>query len=153
MLTTMITAYNTLAYTHEYIFGFILNHKVYLAFANADVLPFVCCLDKVASTRKGGNCLRFKPTKAQKNLLMGQAQELCDECMFNTICENSKYNKGEIFEKLVTEFFGQEWVKDNVPFTVDGDLTVNGVAYQIKFQSATFCTETSLENLRKKLAK
>ena len=39
------------------------------------------------------------------------------------------------------------WEKDNVPFTKDGDLTVDGVAYQIKYQKATFCNEKSLANL------
>ena len=58
--------------------------------------------------------------------------------------EESKYNRGEIFEKLVTEFYGQKWEKDNVPFTDDGDLTVNGIAYQIKFQKATFTSEKQL---------
>ena len=61
----------------------------------------------------------------------------------------SKYNRGEIFEKMVTEYFGQIWVKDNVPFTEDGDITVDGIAYQIKFQKATFCNEKSIANLEK----
>jgi hypothetical protein len=67
--------------------------------------------------------------------------------MFETLVEESKYNKGEIFEKLVTENFGQEWTKDNVPFTKGGDLTVNGIAYQIKFEKATFTNEKTLARL------
>ena len=63
--------------------------------------------------------------------------------------KNSKYNKGEIFEKLMTEHYGQTWVKDSVPFTKDGDLTVDGVAYQIKYESATFTNEKTLMNLTK----
>ena len=50
---------------------------------------------------------------------------------------------------MVTEHFGQTWEKDNVPFTKDGDITVNGTAYQIKFQKATFCNEKSIANLEK----
>ena len=54
-----------------------------------------------------------------------------------------------MFEKMVTEYFGQVWVKDNVPFTQDGDITVNRVAYQIKFQKATFCNAKSIANLER----
>ena len=50
---------------------------------------------------------------------------------------------------MITEYFGQKWEKDNVPFTEDGDITIDGIAYQIKYQKATFCTEKSLANLRK----
>ena len=60
----------------------------------------------------------------------------------------SKYNFGEVFEKLETERVGQTWVKDNVPFTEDGDLTVDGIAYQIKFEKATFLTEAQALRLR-----
>ena len=56
----------------------------------------------------------------------------------------SKYNKGEVFEMLVTQHYGQTWVKDNVPFTEDGDLTVDGIAYQIKFEKATFINEAQM---------
>ena len=73
---------------------------------------------------------------------------LCSKEYFEEVVKNSKYNRGEIFEKLVTEYFGQEWEKDNVPFTEDGDLTVKGIAYQIKYQSATFVNEKTLANLK-----
>ena len=64
--------------------------------------------------------------------------------MFDETVTATKYNKGEVFEKMVTEGYGQAWEKDNVPFTKDGDLTVDGVAYQIKFEKATFTNEKSL---------
>ena len=63
--------------------------------------------------------------------------------------ENSKYNKGEIFEKFITEYFGQKWEKDNIPFTEAGDIEINGVAYQIKYELASFCSETTLARLSK----
>ena len=61
--------------------------------------------------------------------------------------ETSKYNRGEIYEKIVTEFFGKEWEKDNVPYTEAGDLEVNGIAYQIKFEKATFVNEKGLARI------
>ena len=79
---------------------------------------------------------------------MTSAKVLCSAKFFNEQVANSKYNKGEIFERLVTEWYGQEWEKDNVPFTDDGDLTVDGIAYQIKYEQATFITEAQMMRMR-----
>lgn len=51
---------------------------------------------------------------------------------------------------MVTEHYGQEWGWDNVPFTEAGDIEIDGVAYQIKFEKATYVTEKRLARLRKK---
>ena len=149
MMMTMVNGYNEVAYTHEYIYGFTDRKNVYVSFANADVMPYILTLDK--ASRGAGYSLRFKPNKAQKEILKMQSKTfvLCSEEQFEECFKNSKYNRGEIFEKMITEYFGQEWEKDNVPFTEDGDITIDGIAYQIKYQKATFCTESSLANLRK----
>ena len=149
MMMTMVNGYNEVAYTHEYIYGFTDRKNVYVSFANADVMPYVLTLDK--ASRGAGYSLRFKPNKAQKEILKMQSKTfvLCSEEYFEECFKNSKYNRGEIFEKLVTEHFGQVWEKDNVPFTQAGDIEIDGIAYQIKYQKATFCTEDSIANLEK----
>ena len=48
---------------------------------------------------------------------------------------------------MMTEKAGQTWIKDSTPFTIDGDLTVDGTAYQIKFENATFTNEKTLARL------
>lgn len=144
---TMINGYHAHAYTGNYMLSFTDRHNVYVAYATADVLPYVTCLDK--ASRGAGYSLRFKPNKAQKELLkMGECFILCSEEYMEAEYKASKYNRGEIVEKLITEHFGQEWHKDSVPFTEDGDLTVDGVAYQIKFQKATFINEKQLMALK-----
>lgn len=147
LFAQMIDRYNTYAYTHEYIWGFSYKGNVYMAHTDKAMMPYICKLDK--ASRGAGYALRFCPTNNQKLALMPSATLLCSEKFFNEQVFESKYNNGEIFEKMVTEYFGQEWHKDNVPFTKDGDITVNGIAYQIKFQKATFCNEKSLMNLSK----
>lgn len=147
LFKSLIDRYNAVAYTHQYIWGFSYKGNVYMSITGADYMPIVCTLDK--ASRGAGYALRFKPTTAQKLALMAGAVVLCSEKFFNEQVADSKYNNGEIFEKMVTEYFGQVWVKDNVPFTQDGDITVNRVAYQIKFQKATFCNEKSIANLEK----
>ena len=145
LLHSMTTAYNKAAFTHLYIFGFIYKKNVYMAHATEHELPYLLKLDK--ASRGQGYALRFCPNTEQKLMLLPQATLLCSAEFFNDEVENSKYNKGEIFEKMVTEYSGQAWVKDNIPFTKAGDLEVNGIAYQIKFEKATFCNEKSLAHL------
>jgi len=147
IFNALINGYNELAYTHNYMFGFSDNGTIYCAIGTADLLPYVCTLDK--ASRGAGYSLRFKPNKAQKELLKTcELISICSANFFNETVANSNYNKGEIFEKMVTEYFGQVWEKDNVPFTEDGDLTVNRIAYQIKFEKATFTNEKSLKKMR-----
>ena len=143
----MIRTYNEMAFTHKYIWGFIYKKNVYMAITDESVLPFVTCLD--TSSRNSGYSLRFRPNNNQKIALLPSASVFCSEKYFNEVAKESKYNKGEVFERLITEYYGQKWQKDRVPFTEDGDITIDGIPYQIKFQQATFCSEKSLLNLRK----
>ena len=138
--------YNNMAFTDKYILGWTLNHVVYMAVCTREIVDRVTCLD--IASRGAGYALRFKPNKSQKMLLMTcGAEPICSKKYFNDMVETSRYNKGEIFEKLVTEKFGQVWTKDNVPFTIDGDITVNEIAYQIKFENATFTNEKTITSL------
>lgn len=147
LFINLIDRYNAIAYTHQYIWGFEYKGNIYMAITDKSMMPFICTLDK--ASRGAGYALRFCPNAQQKLALLPKAQLLCSSCYFNETVSASKYNKGEIFEKMVTEFFGQTWEKDNIPFTKDGDITVEGIAYQIKFQKATFCNEKSIANLEK----
>jgi len=147
LFKSLIDRYNAVAYTHNYIWGFIFKGNVYMTITTANMMPFVCKLDR--ASRGAGYALRFCPTSEQKIALMPTAKVICSEKYFNEVYAKSKYNKGEIFEQIVTEYFGQVWTKDSIPFTEDGDITVNGIAYQIKFQKATFCNEKSIANLEK----
>lgn len=143
---SMINRYNKKSYTHHYIFGFYFKGNVYMVVADSKILAYILKLDK--ASRGQGYSLRFCPNTDQKLMLIGMgATVLCSTEFFNMEVANSRYNKGEIFEKMVTEYFGQEWTKDNVPFTEDGDLTVDHIAYQIKFEKATFTNEKSLARL------
>ncbi len=146
LFANMIHRYNELAYTHNYIYGFTYRNNIYMVITTSEIMPFILKLDK--ASRGAGYSLRFKPNTTQKTFLLTQGAELiCSKEYFTEIVANSKYNKGEIFEKIITEKFGQTWKKDSVPFTKDGDLTVNGIAYQIKFENATFATEKTLARM------
>lgn len=149
LFMNLINRYNKIAYTHEYIWGFEFKGNIYMAFTDMSYMPFICKLDK--ASRGAGYALRFCPTVSQKLALLPKAELICSKKFFDEQVANSKYNKGEIFEKLVTEHFHQTWTKDNVPFTLDGDITINNVAFQIKFEKATFCNEKNIFNLEKEV--
>lgn len=137
--------YEDKAFTNKYIIGFTYRKVVYMAHMDSSMVKSVMKLDK--ASRGQGYALRYKPNTDQKIYMLQFAKTLCSAEFFDDMVKNSKYNKGEIFEKLVTESYGQTWVKDSVPFTDDGDITVDGVAYQIKYESATFSNEKSLYRL------
>ena len=143
----LVNGYNELAYTHNYMFGFEDRGTIFCAITDEKVLNLVCTLDK--ASRGAGFALRFKPNKAQKELLKTfELIPVCSALYFNQLVATTRYNKGEIFEKLVTELFGQVCEKDNVPFTKAGDIEVDGIAYQIKFEKATFTNEKTLKKLQ-----
>ena len=144
---SMIARYNHFSYTHNYIFGFEYKGNIYMTFATSEVLPHVLCLDK--ASRGAGTALRFKPNNSQKLLLLQKSEIICSADYLKSEVDNSIYNAGEIFEKMVTERFGQVWVKDHIPFTDAGDIEVGKIAYQIKFQKATFVNEKSLARLER----
>ena len=148
-IKTMVEFYNRYAYTHHYMVAFNWKNVVMVAFVSGDQLAEITILDK--ASRGAGKALRFKPNMAQKSYMMDECEtfELCTIDNMAELVESTIYNKGEIVEKLITEKYGQTWVKDNVPFTEDGDLTVNGIAYQIKYEKATFTNEKALKNLIK----
>ena len=140
--------YHENSYTDNYIAVYNYKGTVYATITNGKHL-FANGVKLDKASRGAGMSLRFKPNTSDKLALMAIGTiVLCSTEMFEELVNESKYNKGEIAEKLVTEYFGQEWEKDNVPFTEDGDLTVDGIAYQIKYEKATFINEKQMMRMR-----
>ena len=152
MFRKMINDYERMAFTPNYIFGYESDGVIYFTVATSEVLPYVATLDRAG--HKDEYSLRFCPNKAQKNYLKTlNCTPLCSKEYLEKLFKDSKYNRGELFEKLLSEEHGIAWTKDKVPFTVAGDIEINGIAYQIKFQKATFTTESTLHNLMSANAK
>lgn len=144
--TTMQNFYHAHAYTHDYILGFAYKGVVYAVTTSDAVVNEVTTIEK--ASRGAGYSLRFKPTNDVKRYLLSLgADVICSKAFFEETATASKYNKGEIFEQMITEKAGQAWVKDNIPFTDAGDIEINGTAYQIKFERATFINEAQMHRL------
>lgn len=146
--------YHGISYTSNYIIGFPYKHDVYALFihnVNADFIKSITCIDKDSKT--GTASLRFRPTNAIKRQLIAMGavkQGYTDEQLYAWALDFAKGNRGSMFERIQTEAAGQHWTKDAVPFTEAGDVVINGIAYQIKYNKATFTTEQALKSLMMK---
>ena len=144
---TMIKTYRKYSVADSYILGFIVDKMLYMLEV-AEIAPRFLNVEE--ASRNQGENLRLRLRKAHKASLM-KKQPIC---LGSADCLNAeKYNKGEIFEKLVTEYFGQVWKKDTVPFYKDGDITVDGKKIQIKLDSATLMNTKQIKNIKKALDK
>ena len=139
---TMIKHYRNNSAADSYIVGFTYEKNLYFVQV-AEIMPRFLQVEQ--ASRNQGENLRLRIKKNLKSQLMRK----------NPVCLGSadllnaeKYNKGEIFEKLVTEHFGQVWVKDTVPFWIQGDIEIGGKQVQIKLDSATLMNTKQIAKLK-----
>lgn len=139
----MINRYNALSVATAYIIGFVLNGLLYYTMS-AHIADEFLKLDRMSSKRGGWAKIRVKLSSADRKALVecGKAIMIGSADLLNTA---DKYNKGERFERIITETLtGETWVKDSVPFNVAGDITLNGQEVQIKFDGAELTNEKTL---------
>ena len=139
----MIARYNAIAAATAYIIGVVLDGLLYYTMS-AHIADEFLKLDRMSSKRGGWAKIRVKLTASdRKGLVMGGKAVLIGSAdLLNTA---DKYNKGERFERIITETLtGETWVKDSVPFNVAGDITLNGEQVQIKFDGAELTNERTL---------
>lgn len=139
---TMIKTYRNYSAADSYILGFIYNKMLYMLEVN-EIMPRFLNVEE--ASRNQGENLRLRLKKKHKEQLMKKSPI----CLGSADCLNAeKYNKGEIFEKIVTEYYGQEWKKDTLPFWVQGDICLGGKEVQIKLDSATLINTKQIARLK-----
>ena len=141
-MMNLLTAYNKNSAAHTYYFGFIFAGLLYVVCGMTfDEIATFCKMDR-ASTAKGGfRKIRIRATAAQCAALIPHALLIGSAEMLN----DPKWNKGEMFEKIITEMFTDEkWQKDSVPFFVAGDAVINGENVQITLNQAELTNEKIL---------
>lgn len=140
----MVAIYGKYAGAHKYLVGFTRGNSVYYVLVSFRDLFAFLKLDH-ASSKRGGHAkirVRVSSTQAMAMINRGQAVKLCGLEELNA---DSKYNKGENFERIVTEkLTGELWVKDSIPFYVKGDITLNGEEVQVKLDGAELTNEKTL---------
>lgn len=138
---TMIRTYRKYSVADSYILGFVYDKMLYMIEV-AEIMPRFLNVEE--ASRNQGENLRLRLKKAHRASLMKKDPI----CLGSADClVADKYNRGEIFEKLVTEYFGQVWNKDNYAFWTQGDINVNGKEIQIKLDSATLMNTKQVKRL------
>ena len=142
----MIARYNALAVATAYIIGFVFGGNLYYTMS-AHIADQFLKYDRMSSKRGGWAKIRVRLSSADRKALVecGKAMLIGSAELLNTA---DKYNKGERFERIITETLtGETWVKDSVPFNVAGDITLNGEEVQIKFDGAELTNEKMLTRI------
>ena len=154
IMNYLINSYNELAYTHNYIMGYVAEGMVYGArLENAEsLLPYITSLDR-ASKKNGGTLqLKYKPNKKQIALIIEKASEIkaiCSVDYLEKLNKETRHNRGQIFETLVADSFnGHQVEKKNAKFTDCGDIIINDRHYQVKYLKATYTDERTIKNLK-----
>lgn len=140
----MIRMYALLAAAHKYIVGFTCAGYLYYTVYTGMIADAALKLDKASSKRGGFAKIRVRLDAKLKAAIINSGKAIClgPEALLDT---NDKYNKGERFERIITELLTENvWVKDNVPFNVAGDINVNGEEIQIKLDGAELTNEKTL---------
>lgn len=146
-LFEMIALYNALTAADGYIVGFILDHKLYFVQYDGHLPMEILKFDRASSKRGGMAKVRVRLGADIRKALVasGKAVLLGSE---NLLMTADKWNKGERFERIITETLTTEkWVKDSVPFNVAGDIELNGRQIQIKFDDAELTNEKTLKRI------
>lgn len=141
----MKVLYNALSASHLYILGFMVQNVLYYTMMDFEKLAGFMKMDRMSTAKGGWAKLRIKLTTAQKAELL----KIATRCgTVEDLTAMDKYNKGENFERIITELLtGERWVKDSVPFNVAGDIVLNGENVQIKFDGAEITNERLLTKL------
>lgn len=138
--------YETHVLTNLYVKGFEYNSFIY-AYIDSGLS---CTVVECEASKDGGlTVLKYKPTKKEKIALIksGKCFKVCCLEYLEWHYKNSKYNRGDIFEKMILEMFGQIWKKDNIPFFEGYDLETGTKNYSIKYQGGRYCTEKTVNKL------
>ena len=148
----MVDYYGSTAFTHEYLFGWAENDDVYAVFVDWNLFKKLLLKNDKAATSKGG-ALKIRvriDTKARAILkksafILGKVEELTAD---------KKYNRGENFERMVTEkLCGEQWEKDSIPYYMAGDINYKGEPIQVKFDGAELTNAKTYENTKRILAR
>ena len=120
--------------------------------SNPALLYAVTYLEK----RSNDICLRYRPTKAQQELILSNALQVKILCSADWLEAESKRsekeNRGDIVERLAAKAWGGVRPANRATkFTECGDFEANGIQYQVKYGAstgaATITTENTLNNL------
>ncbi len=152
--TAAFNKYHHYSKAHTYCIGYVMDGYVRYIMAKKEDLALCIGFDTQSQTNK---TLRFQPAKQTLQELEKKKgfENLCTTDEFRVALDKLRestgksYNRGQLFEKLIYNRYNQLWQHNSTPFFEKGDITINGVEIQIKYNKATFCSLKTLEELEK----
>ena len=134
--------------THNYIFGVEHNGKVAAYMITLDYDGFKLMFSDKPTDSKRSSVVKYRSNTKKINYLetnstrridMGTVEYLraMRRTKVNRFGKEYVENCGECFEWLLAEMFGvKQNEKANLKFTDGGDLEINGISYQVKYERA-----------------
>ena len=144
-MTEMMSRYEQMSAAHVYALGFVHAHNLYAVKLNFSELSRYFKLDRASKSHGGMLKIRIRMNASERAELSRTAELIGAESL---LVADPAHNKGDNFERELTERWTAEtWVKNSTPFTVAGDIQVNGVEIQVKLDSAELTNERILSKL------
>lgn len=142
---TMIRNYRKFAAHDAYIIVFEYYHQYYFI-KMKEIPPRMINVEYGSVSNKCQRKLQLRIKAKDLQLLVRKGAIKIDHLPVERIKDG---NKGVASEMYLSEYFGIPFRgKDNIGFWHDGDLTINGIKYQVKLNSAQIISEQTLETLK-----
>ena len=142
---TMIKNYREFAAHDAYIIVF-KERKDYYFYKMNEIPPRMINVEHEASKKGGNRKLQLRIHAADIHRMVKNGATKIDHLPTERVKGG---NKGVAAECYIREYYGQPFRgKDSIGFWHDGDLTVDGIKYQIKLNGAQIVTEKTLETLK-----
>ena len=137
--------YNSTA-THNYIFGVAYRGRIYAYFVKLDLNGYMVMFNEKPTTAKRQTVIKYRSSKAKRDWLEAHASKVLDfisEEDLKASCRTkvNRYGKsyiencGDCLEWLLAKYFGiNQNEKSNLKHTDGGDLVIDGIAYQVKYE-------------------
>ena len=139
--------YNTTA-THNYIFGVLNNatKRVTVYFVNLDLDGYRVLFNEKPTTAQRQTVIKFRSSKAKVAYLNKRAKRIEDfmseaELKASRRTKTNRYGKayqencGEALEHMIAvKFGGKENTVSNLKHSDGGDIEIDGIQYQVKYE-------------------
>lgn len=132
--------------THNYIFGAVKGGRVFTYFVTLDMDGYAIMFNEKPTTAKRQTVIKYRSTRKKLEWLEAHATQVIDfisvedlkhSCRVKQNRNGKTYveNCGDCLEWLLAKYFGiKQNEKSNLKHTDGGDLTIDGIAYQVKYE-------------------
>ncbi len=139
--------YNRLAGCHAYLVFFMYKGDVYMAQCHR-IMPRWCIESRTSSKRGGEQTFRMSLNNSHKEQLIRKgAIKVFTVTEFDCMPYANKGHRCEWW--LHQEYELGEYKPDRERFDKCGDVMIDGIEYQVKFENASLTTVSTLHNAQK----